>query len=150
MSIERMIRVSKVNPLLLLLGLALFIVALFYLAKGVFTLLSWVFPVFLIGALVINYRVVLGYGKWLLSSLKRNPIFGIIAIALTILGIPFVSVGLFLAALAKRGIDTEFAKHEQASGEFISFEEVNEDVLELPQIQTNKKTKDNDYDNVFE
>ena len=100
MSIERMIKVSRVNPLFLLLGVAVFFVALFYIAKGIFTLLSWAFPVFLVGALILDYKVVLGYVKWLFSSLRRNPVFGIVAIVLSVIGIPFVSVFLFLRALA--------------------------------------------------
>ncbi len=148
MSIERMIKVSRVNPLFLLLGVAVFFVALFWLAKGVFTLLSWVFPAFLIGALIINYRVVLGYVKWLFSSLKRNPVFGIIAIVLSVVGIPFVSVFLFMRALASRGMDQAAASPTKI-GNYIPYEEVEEDFLDLSEIEAHKKSIDNEYNDVF-
>ena len=148
MSIERMIKVSRVNPLFLLLGVAVFFVALFWIAKGVFTLLSWVFPAFLVGALILNYRVVLGYIKWLFSSLKRNPVFGIVAIVLSVVGIPFVSVFLFLRALASRGID-KGVESMTKEGDYIPYQEVEEDFLDLSQIEAHKKSIDNEYSDVF-
>ena len=148
MSIERMIKVSRVNPLFLLLGVAVFFVALFWLAKGVFTLLSWIFPAFLIGALIINYRVVWGYVKWLFSSLKRNPVFGIIAIVLSVLGIPFVSVFLFMRALATRGMEQDTTSVVK-TGDYIPYEEVEEDFLDLSEIEAQNKSIDNEYTDVF-
>lgn len=148
MSIERIIKVSKVNPLLLLLGVALFFVTLFWIAKGIFTLLSWVFPAFLIGAVILNYRVVLGYLKWLLSSLRRNPVFGIVAIVLSVIGIPFVSVFLFMRALATRGMRDD-TSHTSVPGEYISYEEVDDDVLDLPEVRSRQEGRDNEYNDVF-
>lgn len=148
MSIERMIKVSRINPLFLLLGVAVFFVALFYLAKGIFTLLSWAFPVFLVGALILDYKVVLGYVKWLFNSLKSNPVFGIVATVLTVLGIPFVSVFLFLRALASRGMDPGVAV-KNTQGDYIPYEEVEDDFLDLTQIEAQKKNIDNEYSDVF-
>ncbi|MFT4566065.1 MAG: Na+-transporting methylmalonyl-CoA/oxaloacetate decarboxylase gamma subunit [Saprospiraceae bacterium] len=148
MSIERMIKVSRVNPLFLLLGVAVFFVVLFWLAKGIFTLLSWAFPAFLVGALIINYRVVLGYVKWLFSSLKRNPVFGIIAIVLSVIGIPFVSVFLFMRALATRGMDQSSTSLTKI-GNYIPYEEVEDDFLDLSEIEAQKKSIDNEYSDIF-
>jgi len=148
MSIERMIKVSRVNPLFLLLGVAVFFVALFWIAKGIFTLLSWMFPVFLVGALILNYRVVLGYVKWLFSSLKRNPVFGIIALVLSVIGIPFVSVFLFLRALSSRGMEQAQGSTPKP-GDYIPYEEIDEDFLDLSEIEAHKQSMDNEYTDIL-
>ena len=96
----------------------------------------------------MNYRVVLGYIKWLFSSLKRNPVFGIVAIVLSVVGIPFVSVFLFLRALASRGID-KGVESMTKEGDYIPYQEVEEDFLDLSQIEAHKKSIDNEYSDVF-
>ncbi len=148
MSIERMIKITKVNPLVLLLGIALFFIALYWIAKGLFTVLSYLTPIFLIGALVLNYRVVLGYGKWLWASLMRNPLFGIVAVVLSVLGISFVSLFLFVRALSSRSGEGKY-KSTKMQGDYIKYEEVEEDFLDLSELQEAKKSLDDDYNDVF-
>ena len=49
-----------------IVGAILGLIALFWLAKGVFFILNIIAPFLLIITLILNYKVVLGYGTWLL------------------------------------------------------------------------------------
>lgn len=144
MSTNKMFGFSKVNPIMLLVGFAFLVVLLFWVAKSVLKLLSFVAPVVFIAALVINYRVVLGYGKWLIGSLKRNPIFGIVAILFSIVGFPVVSIFLLLRALATRGVS-----NPMKDTAFTPYEEVQDDFLDLSEIKEYEKKVDNNYNDVF-
>lgn len=144
MSTNKMFGFSKVNPIMLLVGFAFLVVLLFWVAKSVLKLLSFVAPVVFIAALVINYRVVLGYGKWLIGSLKRNPIFGIVAILFSIVGFPVVSIFLLLRALATRGVS-----NPMKDTAFTPYEEVQDDFLDLSEIKEYQKKVDNNYNDVF-
>lgn len=136
----------KVNPLVMLLIVGVVIFALFTLAKVVFKLLYYVAPVLFIGAILINYKVVLGYGKWLVSTFKRSVPFGIIAVVLTFIGAPFVSLFLFLRALASRGYGVPGIKQVGYS----DYEVVDdEDFLDLSDIKDQKKKLDKDYGDMF-
>jgi len=121
-----------------LIALVLFFVALFFLAKGVFWLLSWVAPILLLATAVIDYNVIVDYIKFLFKLLKENPIVGIIGIVLSVVGFPIVSGFLFLKAIARRGINAKMEDiKKQKEEEFVPYEEVTdeEDFLELPEIQ---------------
>ena len=144
MSTNKMFGFSKVNPIMLLVGFAFLVVLLFWVAKSVLKLLSFVAPVVFIAALVINYRVVLGYGKWLIGSLMRNPIFGIVAILFSIVGFPVVSIFLLLRALATRGVS-----NPMKDTAFTPYEEVQDDFLDLSEIKEYEKKVDNNYNDVF-
>ena len=144
MSTNKMFGFSKVNPIMLLVGFAFLVVLLFWVAKSVLKLLSFVAPVVFIAALVINYRVVLGYGKWLIGSLMRNPIFGIVAILFSIVGFPVVSIFLLLRALATRGVS-----NPMKDTAFTPYEEVQDDFLDLSEIKEYEKKVDNKYNDVF-
>ncbi len=135
--------------IMFIVGLAL----LYFIAKGIFTLLYWAAPVLLIITLFMDYKVVLDYGKFILKLLKENPLMGIVGIVLTIVGYPVVSGFLFFKALMKRKIDQVMEKHKPKEEDFTEYEEVKEDFLELPEIektvQSNTKSG-NEYDNMFE
>jgi len=133
MSNKKQFKFGGVNPLVLLIGIVIVIGLLFWVAKQVLSILSWAAPFVLIAALVINYRVVLGYGRWLIDTLKSNPIFGIIAIIFTCIGFPLVSIFLLFRALASKGIGSE--KKES----FSEYEEVEDDFLDLSEIKQYEK-----------
>lgn len=135
---------TKANPIVLLVGFAFIVIMLFWVAKSVFSLLSWISPVVFLAAVVINYKVVLGYGKWLIGSVKRNPIFGIVAILFSIIGFPVVSIFLLLRALATRGVS-----NPMKDTAFTPYEEVQDDFLDLSEIKQYEKKVDNNYKDVF-
>lgn len=112
----------------------LFLIALYYIAKGVFWVLTWVSPVLLIATLVIDHRVVLDYLKMLWNMIIRNPIMGILSAALSILGFPVVMLFLFGRAwfgyyLRKKQREQadffqQFREQQQQEEEFVSYEEI--------------------------
>ncbi len=130
-------------------------VGLFFLAKGVFTVLSWVAPVLIIGALIINYRTVLNFIKYMWALLKRNPLGGILGIVLSVIGFPILSGFLFGKAILDRKVKKISQEYQtRKEGEFVEFEEVIRDdfdtELHLPPIQKAPQPKDdNEYKDLF-
>ena len=137
--------------IMLILGL----VILFFVAKGIFNLLWWAaLPLFII-TLLIDHKVVLDYGKFVLKLLKENPLMGIVAIVLTVVGYPVVSGFLFFKALMKRQFKKVLEKNKPKEEEFTEYEEIKEaeDFLELPEITKVKQEapkQGNEYDNLFD
>ncbi len=130
-------------------AMILVMIGLFYIAKGVFTLLAWAAPVLLIITLIIRHEVVLSYGKMLINLVKRNPLMGIVAIVLSIVGFPVVAFALFGKALLDRKIGQLGQKREKAyQDEFVEYEEIQEESLELPQMDT-KKSSSSEYDDLI-
>ncbi|MBP6566265.1 MAG: hypothetical protein KA270_03800, partial [Saprospiraceae bacterium] len=103
MSVYREFKVGGSNSPFGFLGplliLAVFFTALFFLAKGVFWLLSWVAPILLIITLIIDYTVVTDFFKFVWKLLKENTIMGILAVLLVVFGYPIVAGYLFFKAL---------------------------------------------------
>ena len=147
-----------------ILLLVVFFVALFFVLTGIFWVLKYVAPVLLLFAFLIDRQVVIGYGKWLVDLVKKNPLMGIVAIALTILGYTVVFPFLFVKALFKKKVKDMTKRFEQQSGayqqtkdEFVDYEEVSsetheEEPLELPDLkkQARPQQKSSDYDQFFE
>src|SRR5262245_46908387 len=76
-----------------ILGFIFFVgslVLLFFIARGIFKILTIASPALIIMALLINYRTVLGYLRFMINLLRRNPFGGIIAIILSIIGFPIL------------------------------------------------------------
>ncbi len=120
------------------LFLVLAFVALYFIATGIFKILAWLAPVMLIATLIIDYKVVVNYGKWIVSLLSRNPLMGIGAILLTFFGFPIVAGFLLGKALVKKKVGKmtqEFQKRQE--GEYTDFEEVDSrpSVLDLPSME---------------
>ncbi|MCB0562659.1 MAG: hypothetical protein KDD09_27095, partial [Phaeodactylibacter sp.] len=111
-------------------------------------------PIMIIAALIIDYKVVLGYLKWLVGLLKENLLLGIGAIVLSVLGFPVLSVFLLGKALFKRQVrKSEEEGRVSQKGEYIEYEELDSEQLELPQIERETKRQeppDNQYDEFFE
>lgn len=145
MSSNKIYKFSTINPIVGLIGFAIVVIGLFWVTKVIFKILLALAPFLLIAALFINYRVVLGYIKWLMGSVKRNPVFGIFAILFTIVGFPLVTGFLFFRALATRGVSSTM---NPAKGEFIKYENVKEDFLDLSELNEHKKKMDNDYNDI--
>jgi hypothetical protein len=135
--------------------MVLIFVALFFLAKGVFTLLSWIAPVLIILTLVINPRTILNYLRFMLSLLQRNPLGGILGIILSVIGFPILSGVLFGKAILDRKVrKLNQAYQAEKEGEFVEFEEIikpdRETKLDLPPIEKEpQQPKENPYKDLF-
>lgn len=134
-------------------------VGLFYLAKGLFTILYWVAPILLVITLIINHKVVLNYGKWILNQFKnQNWPVAIGASALTVLAYPFVILFLFGKTMIMKKISESFPgatesmnQQTKKEDEFTDYEDITEESLELPELpkETQDKIDNNDYENLF-
>lgn len=135
--------------------MVLLFVGLFFIAKGVFTVLAWVAPVLIILALLINYRTVLNYLKFMLGLLQRNPVGGIIGILLSFFGFPILAGVLFGKSILDRKVKKlNEAYQAEKEGEFVEFEEIikpeRETKLDLPPMEKQAPVKkDNQYEDLF-
>lgn len=133
----------------------LFILGLFYFLKFLFNLLWILLPVLLIVTAVIDYKVFISYGKWIIRLFQRNWIAGLIAGFLSVAGAPVVTLFLLGKALFQKKIkEARAAQEEQTQGEYVEFEEVDSETLDLPQLEPKKQTRqtstDDDYEQLFE
>jgi hypothetical protein len=117
------------------------LVALFYVAKGIFWVLTWVSPVLLIAALVIDYQVVVDYLKMLWNMVLRSPITGILFSVISFVAFP-VTI-LYLFGRAWFGYYIRKKQREQAAffqqfnennrqaqeDEFVAYEEIKDGFL---------------------
>jgi hypothetical protein len=136
-----------------LLGLIAFFFVLFWLMKGVFTILSFIAPVLLILTAIINYRVITDYVVMLWSVFKNNWIVGILGAILTVVGFPFVSGFLFAKALLLRKVGSIQAEVEnQRKGEFVEYEDLTpepDETLILKEPEPQRPEKESRYDEMF-
>ena len=132
--------------------LILFFIALYFIAKGIFTVLSYLAPILLIITLIIDYTVVLDFGKFILRLFKNNILIGILAVLLTIVGFPIVAGFLFFRSLIRRNLKSTGSFKETPKEIYTDYEEIEdeeEDFLSLPEIKKEKQKKDNDYEQFF-
>ena len=131
-----------------IVGVAL-LFALFILARGIFNLLALAAPFLLIGALIVNYKTVINYGKWIVNQLSSNTIVGIEAIILTIVAFPLAAAFLFGKSFLDRKIGKVMDRVAQRSQEeYVEYEEVQEeyDTLELDTYQEVKEKFKTEFD----
>lgn len=150
----------KLDGFLGILLLVAFFVAIFFILQGVFFVLKWVAPALLVAAFIIDRSVVLNYGKWIVNTIKTNPLLGIGAVLFAIIGYMLVCPYLFAKALFRRKIKAvsknfEQKQQGQREGEYVDFEEISsepikEETLQLPRLEKMEKKQRNDYDNMFE
>lgn len=146
---------SPVGPVGAMIIMALVFVLLYFVAKGIFTLLSWVAPILFIATLIMDHQVVVDYGKTVFNKLKTNFLFGIVLVLLTIFGFPIVAGYLFFRAYIKRKFEDQMGSHQE-NQEFLEYEIVEEDeateeFLELPELEKqSSEQKNTDYDNMFD
>lgn len=139
---------SSDNPFNLIIGalfMVLFLVGLYYIARFIFTILLYLSPILLIATLVIDHKVVLGYIKWLVGLLKSSPVTGMIAVLVSVFGFPLVSAYLLGKALLKKRIRqvTEEAKVAR-EGEFIEYEELDSEPLDLTRLEQQSRQFEQD------
>ncbi|MEL6866692.1 MAG: hypothetical protein AAFP19_19865 [Bacteroidota bacterium] len=161
MQYKKNIDVNPFNSISSILVLVLVFVGLYFIAKGIFSILTLLAPVLLIGALILDYRVVVNYGKWLVNLLKSNPLMGIGAILLTVFGFPVIAGFLCIKAYLYRKVNKiQKDVEEKRQGEYVDFEEVPDQeapftTLELPQMEEPPKERPrqqqgNDYEQFFD
>ena len=139
-----------------LIILAIFFTILFFVARGVFWLLSWVAPVLLLITLIIDYKIVTNFLKFVWKLLQENPLMGIVALLLIFFGYPVIAGFLFFKAVTKRSLQKAVNRMEKERNTYTEYEEVNDDddsFLELPPLKNKKEapkqTRSNDYDEMF-
>lgn len=152
---------SRISPLFAMLAFIAFMVALFYLAKGVFWILSFVAPILFIVTFFINRQVIFDYAKSLIKLTKTNPFMGIAGIVLSFVAFPLVSAFLFgKAMLLKKVGSLRENLRTKEDEKFTEYEEVEEDdplVLDdlepldekHKEIEILKESKDSEYDDLF-
>ena len=137
-----------------------------YIASGIYQILEFIaLGLFLITLAldVMNGRkVILGFVKSLLNLLKRNPVIGVGAIALTFFLHPLVALFLFGKAMLLRKVDNLKKDFEtRQEGQYTEYEEIETDyeevpnkkpdLIELPPLREKpKQDRKNDYEDLFE
>lgn len=151
MTLFKSYNLGKTNPLMFLVVFVFALLALYWLAKGVFTILTWAFPIVVIATAVINYRVLLGYGRWVIDNFKRSPVIGIVIAVLTVMAYPFVGLFLLYRAISSKSKPEESTHGESVQGDYIKYEDVEqgEDFLDLSDIEKSAPEIKNRYDELF-
>ncbi len=159
MTNRRKIDVNPFNSITTIIMLVLFFAALIFLIKGIFQIMAFVAPALLIGALIVDYKVVVSYGKMLFNLLKSNILMGIGAVFLTVVAFPVVAAFLLGKALFKKKVNQIRQDMEtKTQGEYAEFEEMESEIkrVELPPVPKRQKEKQklketrNDYENLFD
>jgi hypothetical protein len=153
---------NPLNSIWNILVVVAVLVGIYYIANGIFTILAYIAPALLIGALVINYKVVTGYGLWLFDLVRQNPLLGILGIVLSVIAFPVVAGFLFAKALLGRKVKKlQEEADKRMQGEYVEYEEVEDDIVEdipyielppIPKQQQGSRTKnqEGEYDQFFE
>jgi len=160
MQYHKSFQTSNNNPFSSIIGVVLgilFLLGLFFVARFIFTILYYLSPVMLIAALIIDYKSVTGYGKWLMDKVKTNPLLGIGGILLTVLAFPLVSLFLLGKALFKKKVrEVEQEVERQREGEYVDFEELDSEPMDLKRLeeqfreQEGPKRRRSNYDDFFD
>ena len=152
---RRNIDINPFSSIFSILTMVLIFVALFFVAQGIFNILAWLAPILLIATVLIDYKVILNYGKWLLNLLRKDVLMGIGGVLLTVFGFPIIAGFLFgKALLYRKAKKMNQAYEEQHEGEFLEYEEIQEEeptTFELPMLEKEEKPpkKSNDYEQLF-
>lgn len=121
-------RFINISPLQGLVFLFLIIIGGYFMLRGLYWLASMLMPVLLIATLIINYKVVLDFGKMLVEAVRREPIMGVLGIIMTLVLLPLVVLFLFAKALfqrkAEKFIKEQQTQYENKNGKYVEYEEV--------------------------
>ena len=127
--------------------MAIVLIGLFFLVGQLFKLLYFLAPILLILTLVLNYRVVIDYGKYVLKTLKENPLFGVVIVVLSFIAYPI----LFTYLLAKAYLSRNAGSNDgEASDGFSDYEDLSdEDPLDLGDLERSERTRGEDMEGYF-
>lgn len=119
------------NPWSIIIGVAvivLLIAGVFWALRMAFMLLYYLSPLLLIAALVIDYKVVLDYLKWVRTTFRRNALSGVIISLLSVVGFPVLSAYFLGRALLKKQVKKATTEYERRKyGDIVEYEELNTD-----------------------
>lgn len=132
-----------------LLLIVLAFVGMFWLAGKVFSFLAILSPVLLIGAAILDYKVIINYVKYVFGLFSTNIILAIGLVLLTVWAFPVVCVFLLVKAYASYKLKSIRNKNEELTP-YEEVEVVDEDFLELPNIEKSKKQESSDYEQLFD
>ena len=127
--------------------LALVVFVVYFVLKGFISLILGGAWIFLGIAAILDYKVIVNYGKRLLSLFKTNALYGIGASILSVVLYPFLFFILMMRAIGSKfvkkiGFDLQgqptFQKEKE---EFADYEEIIEDELDLRQIETRNRER---------
>ncbi|MBU6340504.1 MAG: hypothetical protein KGS48_03325 [Bacteroidetes bacterium] len=140
----------------------LFILAGYYILRGLFYLLYWAAPFLLVLALLVNWRAVADTGKDFLRLLERNPVAGLFMGFLAVIGFPFFSLFLLVKALGYNklaAMKQEGGFQSAPEDEFTAFEELEStpksqpdtpmEPVQLPEKKQPEPPPVNPYDTFF-
>lgn len=145
----------KGNGLKALLGLVVMIAVFYFLARGIFWILTVVAPVLLILAAIFDVKVIVNFVKWVGRLYKKDILMGLGVTLLSVIGYPVLFAILFgRAVFSKKVKDARKAYENQQQGEFVEYEEVEEPkplVLKpRPTKEKQQPPRDSDYDQMFD
>lgn len=155
---------NPLGPVVSIVMLALLVMGIYFVIKGVFWVLYWIFPALLIATLIIDRQVIIDYVMWIVNAVKKkNWVLFLGATFMTVIAFPLVAAFLFGKAMLKRKVKQVTKRFEQPTqGEFVEFEEIPEEepeILELPDLSQRPVRKKepikqpdprNDYEDLFE
>ncbi len=145
---------SPVNTIVGVVILVLGLLFLLFLARFIFRILWMISPLLLVAALIVDYKGVINYGKWIVALFKRDTIIGVVASILTVFGFPLVAGFLLGKGLfKKRARKMQEEQKRRREGEFVDFEELDSKPLDLPELERRKEKKKDtgsEYDDLFE
>ena len=145
----------KMNGIIGFVFMVMVFVIFIVVAKALFKFSMILAGVLIILALLINYKTVLGYLKFIVSLFKRNVFGGIIGVVLSVIGFPILAGVLFGKSLLDRKVKKlNEAYQAEKEGELVEFEEIikpdQETKLDLPPLEKQTPVKkDNQYEDLF-
>jgi len=86
---------SFINLIPSILMMVMAFVVIYYVTTGIYAILSYIAIGLFAAAAIIDYRVIVSYGKMLINMIKRNPIAGLAVTGLSVFFYPLVGVFLF-------------------------------------------------------
>ncbi len=146
---------QRLNPFSSIAGILLMtlvFVGLFFIAKGIFWVLAKAAFFLLAAALIVHYKTVVDFGKWLWNTILTHPLQGIFLTALGVLLYPVLFAYLFVRALVNRKVSKlQDAVQQEREGEWVDFEELETTFKQRKQRSERKELESTDrYSDLFE
>ena len=131
---------SPFNTIIGIVAMVLGLLFLLFLARFIFRILWFISPLLLIGALVVDFKGVVNFVKWIIALYKRDTILGVVSTILSIFGFPLVAGFLLGKGLfKKRARKIRQEEKGKRQGEFVDFEELDSKPLSLPELEKRKE-----------
>lgn len=138
--------INLTSPITWVIGVVA-IILIFVVISKIIKLLWWIvgaaMPILLILTFIIDRSVIVNYINRIRKLFKTNRNIGIVVSILSVLGFPFVVLFLFLQALsirnAKKQETQAFKSSAAPKGEYIEFEELDSQKLDLNNPPKEKK-----------